>query len=689
MIPTILRPSKSFILLALCLLAGCGGTSDSGRVLILGLDGLDPRAVDLLMSEGKMPHFARLRQEGAYGTLRSAKPILSPIVWTTIATGQTPDRHGIGHFTATDRETGEKRPVTSRMRRVKALWNIASETEREVAVVGWWATWPPETVRGSIVSDHAAYHFLFEEGFGDAPPSEADTYPPELAARIAPMLKRPSDLPFEQLAPFVGMGAAEVAERRRQPFDFNDELRHLEWAVATAQSYSDVGLDLWRTDRPDLAMVYIEGTDSVSHLFGHLFRVEELSGPLARQQALYGDTVEEMYLLADQLVGRYLEAMDANSTLLVLSDHGFDLGTPHDDPSLTADMRRVSERFHNIEGILYMHGRGIQPRAKLDRASILDITPTVLSLLGLPAARDMPGRVLGEGMREGMSEGNGDQRAAPTDRIASYESQAGAVGQSDSASGSGSSEATVDQAVLDRLRSLGYMGSASAGAPDQGPEDRGGEEQSTTGDRNLAGILFESGQYREAARLYKSLLDQEPDNAALRTSFAGTLGALGRFDEAIEQLEKAIESDPLNVEAYHNRAVIAERQGDMEAAVEDYRRVLRYAPDYQPSRQALLRLTGSDAGEQPDSPAEQTAYALASEASDAARRGDYDGAWELLEEAAETAPSFPLVYQYRANVAYLRGDRAGAIEALQRAIELDPDNALYRENLKRLQASPP
>ena len=52
------------------------------------------------MSEGKLPNFARLRQEGAYGRLQSSPPLLSPVIWTTIATGKTPDQHGIGHFVA-------------------------------------------------------------------------------------------------------------------------------------------------------------------------------------------------------------------------------------------------------------------------------------------------------------------------------------------------------------------------------------------------------------------------------------------------------------------------------------------------------------------------------------------------------------------------------------------------------------
>ena len=85
----------SCALLAACALAmGCGDGAAPGRVVVLGLDGMDPEAVDLLMSEGRLPNFARLRQEGAYARLLSSKPLLSPVLWTTIATlNSSPGSH--------------------------------------------------------------------------------------------------------------------------------------------------------------------------------------------------------------------------------------------------------------------------------------------------------------------------------------------------------------------------------------------------------------------------------------------------------------------------------------------------------------------------------------------------------------------------------------------------------------------
>jgi predicted AlkP superfamily phosphohydrolase/phosphomutase/Flp pilus assembly protein TadD len=633
---------------SVALISSCRRGDAPGRVIVFGLDGADPATIDLLLSEGKLPHFAKLRREGAYAPLQSQKPLLSPVIWTTITTGKTPDAHRIGHFVAVN-AAGEQLPVTSRMRRVKALWNILTDKQRSSAVVGWWATWPAETIRGSVVTDHFAYHFLMEDSAQKAEPG-GRTFPPELEKRIAPDARRPQDVTKAELAPFVTVTDEEFAK----PFDFESDLSHFKWAYATAGTYTRIGLRLWKEDRPDNLFVYIEGLDSTSHLFGHLFRAGNLSGELAEQQRKYGHAVEQMYAYADQLVGSVMDAMDARTTLLVLSDHGFELGRLQDDPSKTRDMRRVSELFHRPEGILYMYGYRVKPRIRLQRPTILDVAPTILALNGLPRASDMPGRVLAEAL---------DVTVLPL--VPTYETSSTVA-----AAASGTGDAEADPEIVKKLTSLGYIGA-----------------KSPTGDRNLAGVHFEEGRYEDAAREYAALVQQSPDDSALRASYAGALGALGRYDAALEQLDKAIALEPVNVEAYHNRAVIHERRGERDAAIRDYQTAVRYSPSYEPSRRALARL-GAALPQAPRSDAEKKAAALAEDAAGAARRGDYAEAGRKLDEAERIAPRFALVYQYRANVAYLRGDRAAAIAALEKGLKLEPDNALFRENLKRLEQPP-
>ena len=618
--------------------------------MVLGLDGVDPDTVDLLLSEGQLPNFARIRREGAYGRLASSEPMLSPILWTTIATGKPPADHRITHFVATNPKTGAEIPVTSQMRRVKALWNVLSEHGRRAAVVGWWATWPAETVNGAIVSDHTCYHFLLPEGDQGASDPLGVVHPPELWPEVSALVRRPGDLRPEDVADFVHVAPEDLA----RPFRFEDDLAHFKWALATAQSYSKIGLHLWEEQRPDVLLTYIEATDTTSHLFGHLFRATGLSGELAMQQQHYGHAVEQMYRYADQIVGEYLAAMDSNTTLIVLSDHGFQLGLAHDDPSTTRDMRRVSERFHRKEAILYLFGRGVRPRAAIENAQLVDIAPTVLTLVGIAPARDMSGRVLDEALRI----------AIPDRTVASFETPG-------AASAIAAGDESVDPQIALRLAQLGYLDAISP-----------------SGDRNLAGILFEAGRHEEAAQISARLVEREPDEGSLRASYAGALGALGRYDEALAQLERAIALDPLNPEAYYNQGLIHERRNERDAAVAAYRSALRYRPGYEPANAALQRLVGTTQVEKPPTPAEALATKIAERAGESARHGDYENALHQLDEAERIAPKLALIQQYRSNVAFLRGDRPAAIAALEHALKLEPDNALFRLNLERLRADP-
>jgi tetratricopeptide (TPR) repeat protein len=115
---------------------------------------------------------------------------------------------------------------------------------------------------------------------------------------------------------------------------------------------------------------------------------------------------------------------------------------------------------------------------------------------------------------------------------------------------------------------------------------------------------------------------------------------------------------------------------------------VRYSPQYEPSRRALERLTGTADVNPPHTEAEKKAFTLAQEASQVARRGDYAGAMKLLDEAERIAPRYVMVHQYRSNVAYLSGDVRQAAAALEKALAIEPDNALFKANLERLKKKP-
>ena len=239
----------------------------------------------------------------------------------------------------------------------------------------------------------------------------------------------------------------------------------------------------------------------------------------------------------------------------------------------------------------------------------------------------------------------------------------------------------VDAEVLERLGALGYVDAGAGPALGAAPF---GVRRSIPGERNLAEADFRAGRYEAALAVYGRLVEERPADASLRTDLAGALGALGRYREASDQLRQALAIDPLNVEALYNRGVIHEKGGRRDDAVADYRRAVRYRPDYEPACRALVRLTGTSDPRPPRSAEEARARGLAEQARDVARRGDYPGATRLLDQAEALAPRSVVVLQYRANVAYLENDLETAQRALRRALELEPDNALFQSNLARL-----
>src|SRR5688500_14833804 len=87
-------------------------TDSPRRVVVLGLDGADWQLLDGYRAAGAMPELDRLVREGRSGVLRSLVPALSPLVWTTIATGQGPLQHRILDFTRFNPATGARGPIT-------------------------------------------------------------------------------------------------------------------------------------------------------------------------------------------------------------------------------------------------------------------------------------------------------------------------------------------------------------------------------------------------------------------------------------------------------------------------------------------------------------------------------------------------------------------------------------------------
>lgn len=103
--------------------SGRGGSETASRMIILGLDGMDPRITERMMREGKLPNFVRLARAGQFGALGTSTPPQSPVAWANFITGCNPGGHGIFDFIhrnpedyspylSTSRATGSNRTIT-------------------------------------------------------------------------------------------------------------------------------------------------------------------------------------------------------------------------------------------------------------------------------------------------------------------------------------------------------------------------------------------------------------------------------------------------------------------------------------------------------------------------------------------------------------------------------------------------
>ncbi len=482
------------------------------RVLLIGLDGADWQEIDRLIAAGRLPAFATIERDGRTAILHATPPLVSPLLWTTIATGRGPEDHGVLDFMV-DLPSGGQAPIAATSRRVAALWNIVSDAGRSVAVVGWWATWPAELVRGTIVSDRVAPQLLRS----GAALEEGSIAPTESAAVLRPLITAPDRITRADIERYVTVTDAEYAAARRAAATttgrYRDRIAHLSAVIAGTRTYESIAAHFTRSAQPDLLAAYFEGIDTISHLFVSDAR----RGPAAIARA-YDD--------ADRIIGRLAAAVSPDTLVVICSDHGFHRPTAgiREDPSDLAGPATAWHRpygiFATIEagrltrGLAASREKSIAPRP-MRFVSPLDVTPTILHVLGLPVSREMPGRVADD-LLPGPSYGRG--RAVTS--IAKYERR--------DVPGVDAIALKVDPAARARLQALGYIGAVSSSLADQ----------------NLGEVLYRAGRLDAAERQLIRVVERQPANVAAHLWLAKTRRDLGRPQQALAIYERVLRLDP-------------------------------------------------------------------------------------------------------------------------------------------------
>lgn len=632
------------------------------KVLVVGLDGADWAILDPLLAQGRMPNLAKLVGRGVRAKLLSISPMLSPVVWTTVATGVEPSRHGILDFLVQDPKTGAGQPVTSAQRKTPALWEMLSEAGVKVGVVAWWASWPADPVAGYVVSDRIAYQLF---GFrSDAADAQGKTWPAEFYDEVQRRIVAPDRVAWEQVVPYL-----DGPRKRREEFDDEerkllDEFRTL---LASGETYLSVALEGRRRFDPSFEAVYFEGTDTVGHLFMP-YRPPERPGVDPRRFASFRSMVDRYYETVDGYLGRLLEGRGDEWTVLVVSDHGFasDATRP-----LTTDSRighGPAADWHRKFGILVAAGGPIVPGSRIEETSVFDLAPTVLALFGQPVPTSWPGKVLGSVIAPEFLARH-PVRFRRDDPLRG-EGEAGEALAADPAAAE----------LREKLANLGYISSGDS------------KQVSVSAANNTGVALMAEGKYEEAAEQFRRGLAEQPNQANLLVNLGLALRMLGRSADAREPFEQAMGFPVARRAAGHQLAQIAMEASDLAGAETYLRTILAEEPGASEVRNTLglvLEKQGKEA-------AAEAEYLQASEADPNAaqprsnlgnlakqrERLDEAEAWYL--KAIEADPYFMGAYNNLALVYQERGRLDQAIDLYARALAKSPDNAVVMNNLGSL-----
>lgn len=650
------------------------------RVVFVGMDGLDWVLLDRLIAQGKCPTFARMKRTGAWGDLVSHQPLLSPLIWTTIATGRRPEIHGVLDFVATDPATGQDTPVTNRFRQVHAIWNILSYLQRRVDVVNWWATYPAEPIRGTMVTER-----LFYQLFGIRPSLDdpRNVFPAEALQQVLPLLVQADDVGHDEVRQFANLSteefdqAVEEAKLAENPYD--NRVQHLRKILAVTRGVFNIGSWLLANDPADLLALYIEGTDTTGHRFAH-FLPPKLNWVDAEDYRRYRDTMSLFYELVDRELGELIESSPADTTWIVASDHGFFTGRAR--PSVPPDDFTVgAPQWHRMVGVLLAAGPNVRA-GKLPHADMHDLGRTLLWLLGAPISRQLEGRELVDLMQDTWVAEH------PPVYVDNYEN----LPRTWLTQSPETADDSVQQARLKELAALGYLAGKGNSTPVPSPPARIETEPDLVArpsePYNRGKLAARRGDLEEAEGSFLEALEADPGFAIAMTSLAAVYRRQGRHDESLRYLLRALEtgSEMLRPTILLDFVYAAEAAGRLEralGALELMQERWGEASSYDTARGLALKML-----RRPSEAAASYRAALVKDPADAvateellALAGESQNVEEILERHLRAVRNDLKKLNDFAVVCLRQRRPDWAERALQGVLESDPTNAGVLSNL--------
>lgn len=352
------------------------------KVLLIGWDAADWKVINPLMDSGQMPALEKLVNNGVIANLATLDPPLSPMLWTSIATGKKADKHGILGFAEPDSQKGGIRPVNVTSRKVKAIWNILHKEGMKSNVVGWWPSHPAEPINGTMISNfyqqaNAEYGKIWKMLKGTI-------HPKSMVKELRSMRVHPGELTENHILPFVPL-AAKIDQKK------DKRITSVAKITADAASIQASSTHLMENTDWDFMAVYFDSIDHYCHGFMK-FHPPQRSGIPDNLFEYYKDVVKGGYIYHDMMLERLLQLADKDTTVILISDHGFH--SDHLRPESLPKIPAAPALEHSPYGIFCVSGPNIKKDERIYGASLLDITPTILTMFGLPVGKDMDGKVL-------------------------------------------------------------------------------------------------------------------------------------------------------------------------------------------------------------------------------------------------------------------------------------------------------
>ncbi|WP_179344559.1 alkaline phosphatase family protein [Winogradskyella ursingii] len=513
-------------------------SQNKNKLLLIGWDAADWKLIGPLIAKGHMPALKSIIDDGVYGNMSTMNPPFSPMLWTSVATGKTPDKHGVQGFIELMPDMQGIRPVTTNSRTTRALWNIFHNQGLKSNLVGWWPSFPAEPINGVVVSDK--FQKVSKDPKKPSPIIEGCIHPKEMVSKLKNLRMFPHEITSEHILPFIPQ-AAKVDQEK------DNGLSAFAKMMAQTVSLHNASTYLQRETDWDFMAIYHDYIDHFCHAFMK-FHPPLLPGVPEERYEIYKDCINGAYRFQDMMLGRTLELIDDDTTVIIMSDHGYEAGINRilKMPKLNAAPALEHRQF----GIFVAKGPHIKKKEKVFGLGLIDIAPTILHHFNLPIGKDMDGKVALDIFTEPRK----------PKYIKSWDDLDGDFGESEKEK----VDRYDDQEAMEQLIELGYI--------DRPDEKKEVAIKKTKCDlkQNLASVFSGKKDFAKAKNILLELItEKEPiDIAPYLSDLIAICIATKSYDEAekyLNQLKKQettinfnynfIESEILTGQGFYKKAI--------------------------------------------------------------------------------------------------------------------------------------